>query len=102
MNEKAVTLDCLLLSSLLLDPHNRFRRPASIGTFTNYNTTSSGVVFNCRDNSQVQITVLAPDLVRVRASFGKPLPRLDHSWAIAKVNWEQPAWHLKETSTRSP
>jgi hypothetical protein len=38
-----------------------------IGDVTDYSTTATGVVFNCRDGSQVQITVLAADLVRVRA-----------------------------------
>jgi len=32
------------------------------------------IVFNCRDNSQVQVTPLAADLVRVRTSFAKPIP----------------------------
>ncbi len=69
----------------------------SIGAVVNHSTTSSDIVFNCRDNSQVQITVLAPDLVRVRATYGKPLPQRDHSWAIAKVNWEHAMWQLNET-----
>ena len=42
------------------------------------------VVFNCQDKSQVQVILLAPDLVRIRVSFGKPIPAKDHSWAIAK------------------
>ena len=69
----------------------------SIGAVVNHSTTSSDIIFNCRDSSQVQITVLAPDLVRVRATYGKPLPQRDHSWAIAKVNWEHAMWQLNET-----
>ena len=38
-----------------------------------------GVTLTCADGSQVQLTVLAPDLIRVRASFTKPLPANDHS-----------------------
>jgi alpha-glucosidase len=68
----------------------------SIGAITNYSRTSSTVLFNCRDNSQIQITILAPDLVRVRASFKKPLPSRDHSWAVAKVDWAPTPWQLKE------
>jgi alpha-glucosidase len=56
------------------------------------------VVFNCLDNSQVQVTVLASDLVRVRASFARPLPAKDHSWAIAKSDWTTPRWSLSEAS----
>src|SRR5438128_2033087 len=68
----------------------------SIGDITNYSTTARGVVFNCRHGSQVQITVLAADLVRVRASMGKPLPARDHSWAIAQVNWQTADWQFRE------
>src|SRR5205807_8555653 len=42
-------------------------------------------------------TVLAPDLIRVRASFAKPIPSKDHSWAIAKEDWETPMWRVTET-----
>ena len=66
------------------------------GDVTKYSTTETGVVLNCRDGSQVQITVLAADLVRVRASFGKSLPQRDHSWAIAKVNWQTADWQFRE------
>ena len=68
----------------------------SIGDVTNYSTTATGVVFNCRDGSQLQVTVLAADLVRVRASYGKSLPLRDHSWAIARVNWQRADWRFRE------
>ncbi len=42
-----------------------------------------------RRPSQLSLHVLAPDLVRVRAAFQKPLPQLDHSWAIARTEWPQ-------------
>ncbi|MFS8084860.1 MAG: glycoside hydrolase family 31 protein, partial [Acidobacteriota bacterium] len=57
-----------------------------------------GVTLNCQDNSQVRIAVLAPDLIRVRASFTKPIPARDHSWAIAKDNWQTPSWKLSEAA----
>ena len=68
-----------------------------VGPVTGLVKTERGIILNCRDNSQVQLTVLAPDLIRVRASFTKPIPTSDHSWAIAKENWDTPPWSLTET-----
>src|SRR5438270_9704426 len=64
---------------------------------TSYIKTEKGITLNCGDNSQVQLTVLAADLIRVRASFAKPIPAKDHSWAIAKEAWETPMWRVTET-----
>ncbi|HKP36217.1 MAG TPA: TIM-barrel domain-containing protein [Pyrinomonadaceae bacterium] len=72
-------------------------RLEKIGPVTSFVKTEKGITLNCRDKSQVQLTVLAPDLVRVRASFTKPIPPRDHSWAIAKDNWETPSWTVSET-----
>ncbi|MDQ1729201.1 MAG: alpha-glucosidase [Pyrinomonadaceae bacterium] len=69
-----------------------------IGAVVSFTKSERAVIFNCADNSQLQITLLAPDLVRVRASFTKPLPIKDHSWAIAKTDWSIPHWTLSETS----
>ena len=69
---------------------------ASIGPVSSYTRTSNGVIFTCSDESQVQIEVLAPDLVRVRASYRSALPHRDHSWAIAKTDWATPTWKLSE------
>jgi alpha-glucosidase len=69
-----------------------------IGPVTSYVKTEKGITLSCGDNSQVQIIVLAPDLIRVRASFTKPIPAKDHSWAIAKENWAPPAWTVNETA----
>jgi alpha-glucosidase len=68
-----------------------------IGAVKSFVKTDQGITLNCADNSQVQLVVLAPDLIRVRASFTKPIPFRDHSWAIAKENWETPIWRLTET-----
>ena len=73
----------------------RSRKSARSVSFTK---TENTVTFNCRDNSQVQLTVLAPDLVRVRASFAKPIPAKDHSWAIAENNWDAARWSVSENS----
>src|SRR5688572_30658017 len=69
-----------------------------IGPVVSLTRTERGVTLKCRDNSEVQLTVLAPDLIRVRASFTKPIPERDHSWAIAKENWSTVPWSLNETA----
>src|SRR5207248_5161716 len=69
----------------------------TIGPVARVERTANTVTLHCRDNSQVQLTILAPDLIRVRASFTKPIPQKDHSWAIAKEDWETPMWRVAET-----
>src|SRR5207245_912089 len=49
-------------------------RLEKIGPVTGFIKTERGITLNCGDNSQVQVTVLAPDLIRIRASFAKPVP----------------------------
>ncbi|PYS71341.1 MAG: hypothetical protein DMF73_10945, partial [Acidobacteria bacterium] len=72
-------------------------RLEKIGSVTGLIKTERGITLNCGDNSQVQVTVLAPDLIRIRASFAKPVPAKDHSWAIAKDDWQIPLWTISET-----
>jgi alpha-glucosidase len=67
-----------------------------IGAVTRFTPTTGAVTFDCADRSQVRVSILAPDLIRVRASFTKPLPAKDHSWAIAKTDWPAPHWRLAE------
>lgn len=69
-----------------------------IGPVVRFERTEKAVTLHCQDNSQVRLTILAPDLIRVRAAFAKPIPTRDHSWAIAKENWDTPRWNLTETS----
>ena len=71
-----------------------------IGSVASFSKAENHVTLTCRDNSQVQLTVLAPDLVRVRASFAKPIPAKDHSWAVAKNDWSTPRWSLNESPTQ--
>jgi alpha-glucosidase len=68
-----------------------------IGSVTGFTKTEKGITLDCDDHSQVELTVLASDLVRVRAAFTKPIPARDHSWAIAKENWETPPWRVVES-----
>ncbi len=70
----------------------------AIGSVSSFTKTANAVLFNCADGSQVQVSVLAPDLMRVRASFKKPLPARDHSWAIAKTSWDAVRWNVAEQS----
>jgi alpha-glucosidase len=70
-----------------------------IGRVTTITRTDNSVTLTCHDNSQVRLTILAPDLIRVRASFTKPIPTRDHSWAIAKRDWSTPRWTLNESPT---
>jgi len=72
-------------------------RLQKIGPVQSYTKTERGLILNCRDNSQVQLSVLAPDLIRVRASFTRAMPAKDHSWAIAKDNWDSVRWTVADT-----
>jgi alpha-glucosidase len=69
-----------------------------IGPVASFTKAEKGITLNCADQSQVQLTVLAPDLIRVRASFTGAIPAKDHSWAIAKEDWGTPAWTVSETT----
>ena len=55
-----------------------------------------GVRLDCADGSTVTISVLAPDLVRVRTLFAGQPAAPDHSWAIARTEWSTPEWQLRE------
>jgi alpha-glucosidase len=91
-----ITLACLLTSAVIAAGQD-ITALDSIGPVARFQKGENTVTFNCRDNSQVQLTILAPDLIRVRAAFGKPIPAKDHSWAIAKEDWTTPRWTLSET-----
>jgi alpha-glucosidase len=69
----------------------------SIGPMSSFVKFDAGITVDCADGSQVRITALAPDLIRVRAAFAGKLPERDHSWAIEKVVWQAPRWELKES-----
>src|SRR5260370_13923786 len=68
----------------------------SIGPVASLVKTDAAVTLTCADGSQVRITLLAPDLIRVRAAFLGKLPDRDHSWAIEKTSWDIPRWSLSE------
>jgi len=88
---------CCTLGLLTIVAAQDITKLEKIGPVSSFIKTEKGVVLTCHDKSQVQISVLAPDLVRVRASFAKPIPAIDHSWAIAKNDWITPRWAVTET-----
>src|SRR5689334_4903998 len=67
-----------------------------IGPVSGFTKSAKAVLLRCADGSEVQVSILAPDLVRVRASFKKPLPARDHSWAIARTEWDAVRWNVAE------
>jgi len=96
--KKCITICCCLLGFAGTSPAQDVTVLDKIGAVVSFTKTERTVLFNCRDNSQVQLTVLAPDLVRIRASFAKPFSTRDHSWAIDKHDWTTPRWSLSETT----
>ena len=94
--KRVLEILCCLLWIVTGTAAQDITRLEKIGPVVNFTKFEKSVLFNCRDNSQVQLTILAPDLVRVRASFAKPLPAKDHSWAIAKTDWLTPRWGVSE------
>jgi alpha-glucosidase len=85
-----------VLASLTASQAQEIWKLKQIAGVASVTKTANGVLLNCKDDSQVQLLVLAPDLVRVRASFAKPLATHDHSWAIANSEWPAPPWTLSE------
>jgi len=86
-----------ILGAAVTTPAQDITTLEKIGPVVSLQRIGNGVTVSCQDKSQVQLSVLAPDLIRVRASFTKPIPARDHSWAIAKETWTTPRWDLKET-----
>jgi alpha-glucosidase len=100
MNKFLLSLCCLafVLCSASVEAQDFVQGLEPIGPVSNFTKSDAAVTFNCQDGSQVRVAILAPDLVRVRASFRKSLPTRDHSWAIAKESWEAVRWNVKETA----
>src|SRR5438132_12710621 len=97
---KTLCATLLLLFALISVTYGQdfdLSRLEHIGPVKSFVKTEKGITLSCSDNSEVQLTILAPDLIRVRASFAKPIPVKDHSWAIAKENWETPTWSVAES-----
>lgn len=69
-----------------------------IGNVRKVVKNSDGITVDCEDDSQVLVKVLAPDLVRVRVGFKKPIPAKDNSWAIEKKSWEPVSTTVNESN----
>ena len=92
----AVRLACCALSLSFVASAIELNGLVPIGPLAGYTTADDGITLTCTDQSQVRVEVLAADLIRVRASFRKPLPERDHSWAIAKTTWDAAKWTVTE------
>ena len=88
-------LVCFLLFVIAVDAQD-IDKLEPVGAIIAFSKTADSVTFDCVDHSQVRVTMLSPDLVRVRVAFTNPLPAKDHSWAIAKQDWTTPRWNLTE------
>ncbi|HEX8889167.1 MAG TPA: glycoside hydrolase family 31 protein [Pyrinomonadaceae bacterium] len=99
MNKSLLSLCCLVivLCSAGAEAQDFVQGLEPIGSVSSFTKADASVTFNCEDGSQVRVSILAPDLIRVRASFRKSLPARDHSWAIAKESWDAVRWNLRET-----
>jgi alpha-glucosidase len=93
-----ITIGVVFLLSICSPPLHatEIEKMAAIGPISSYTRSADAVTIECADNSEVRITILAPDLIRVRAAFRKPIPAQDHSWAIARTQWESTAWKVSE------
>jgi alpha-glucosidase len=97
MNKIVATCVCLFALALSTQAQD-ITSLEKIGPVVSFTKSDNGVTLTCRDKSQIQLTVLSTDLIRVRASFAKPIPAKDHSWAIERETWETPPWKLSETA----
>jgi alpha-glucosidase len=100
MNRLLLTLCCLalVLCAASAEAQDIVNNLEPVGPVTNFTKSARDVTFNCQDGSQVRVSILSPDLIRVRASFRKALPARDHSWAIDKLSWDAVRWNLRETT----
>lgn len=99
MTKLAATALCLLSPTVGRAAMN-LGALAEIGPVASFSKSDRAVTFSCSDQSQVRVYVLAPDLVRVRAAFRKPIAETDHSWAVARTSWDMTPWSLEEGTDR--
>ncbi len=68
----------------------------AIGAVATAKRSARGVELATTDGASVTLSVLAPDLIRVRAHFAGQAPAINHSWAIAKTDWPEVKFELTE------
>ncbi|MGA3028705.1 MAG: TIM-barrel domain-containing protein [Bryobacteraceae bacterium] len=95
MTRSLIVLACCTLSASIIGPAG-FTGFKGIGAVASARANGDAVTIVCTDQSQVRIEILASDLIRVRAAFGKALPEGPISAAIASSSWEKPRWSLSE------
>jgi len=95
--KKLITVICCLLCFHVVASAIDLTGLQAIGPVKSVAKVPTGLQLDCVDGSQVKIYVLAPDLIRVRASFKHPLSERDHSWALAKLDWTPVNWTLDES-----
>lgn len=92
---------CLLATALLGSPSLPAGQGSgyqSLGAVEKATRTERGVELACASGGSLTISVLASDLIRVRARFPGQTPALDHSWAVAKTDWPAVSWQLSEAA----
>ena len=90
-------LACAVLTAPTTAPALDWNGLRPVGPVASVARTDRGVELACADGSAVTVTVLAPDVVRVRARFaGQPAPR-GHSWAVVRADWPAVDWSLAES-----
>lgn len=94
---------CLLASALLVAPElpaAETSAPRPLGAVASVERLERGVRLACADGASLAVTLLAPDLVRVRTIFPGQTPVKDHSWAVAKTDWPAVDWQLEQAADR--
>lgn len=92
---------CLLASALLVAPDlpaAETSAPRPLSAVASVERLERGVRLACANGASLAVTLLAPDLVRVRAHFPGQTPVKDHSWAVAKTDWPALDWQLEEAA----
>jgi len=95
--KRLLTIACCLTFWVITANAQDIKGLVKIGPVASLTRDANTITLHCQDDSQVRLTVLAPDLIRVRASFTKAIPATDHSWAIAKESWDTTHWTLTES-----
>ncbi len=69
-----------------------------IGAVQSVTRNERGIALACAGGATMRLSVLAPDLVRVRTLFAGQPTEPDHSWAIARTGWPAVPFELREAA----
>ncbi len=70
---------------------------APISAISSHSRTDRALELRTADGTTVTLSVLAPDLIRVRTLFPGQPSSPDHSWAIAQTDWPSTTWQFSES-----